>query len=205
LAAKFPGKIGDELINFISPAVRARQVVEAMATSSSTPTVDISRAKGRRGVESLISQISAHFNRHQGEFRNPQRPWRVHFAGEAAIDAGGPSRELVSDIASSIFAPASGLMVRVGTDNLFVPFGAATPERMRQYWAIGFYIAIVVRTSLVQDLPFPAIVWKAIAGRRVGPNDVIDADPELIRSEAPTWTCTNWEGTLVALPGRERD
>jgi hypothetical protein len=60
----------------------------------------------------IVSQLTRVF----GQLALPQlqcklRPWKVAFAGELAIDAGGPARELMAEGAASIFDPASRLSV----------------------------------------------------------------------------------------------
>jgi hypothetical protein len=128
----------------------------------------------------------------------------VTFVGEKAIDAGGPARELITDTATSIFEKRAQIMTQT-PNGVFVPSGAVDKKI---YWAVGFFVAIVVRTSLVQELPFAPFVWKHIAGEKFTANDLTSADDELagaITHAAPgcRWVFRQWNGEEVRISGYE--
>jgi hypothetical protein len=203
LKDKHPTRLDDCFDRFISPTIIGRKIVQKMRMGEDVPTVQIHRN------QPIIPQLAVIFQAHKEMFRNQRRPWNVRFFGEAAMDAGGPGRELVTEAATSIFEPSSQLVVPIGNQNLFIPFSVLTPEKAKIYFGIGFFIAIVVRSSLLQDLPFPVIVWKSLANERVTTDDILDADSNLLEfvqkirnGEGPfTWACQNWDGTVVTLPG----
>jgi hypothetical protein len=139
------------------------------------------------------------------------RPWYVTFVGEAAVDAGGPTRELMTLAASSIFEPTSRLVIptpnsREALDS-FVPFDA-TGTRVDDLRTIGHLLGMILRSGLAQDLPFAPFVWKFLAGETLTREDILGVDDQLRQQlehahelEDLTWSCTFWDGRLFALPG----
>jgi hypothetical protein len=185
-----------------------------MQQDSNDIRIEIDRGRARRFAgsrsgnvfDSIIGQLCIRFEHFPHAFRGKERPWIVHFVGEEAIDVGGPGRELITDTAASIFHLATNLVTATG-NGFFVPFGSV---EKRLYWAVGFFIAIVIRTRLVQDLPFVPLVWKYLAGETITSNDIREADPELSRaldqvSPGCQWVCRHWDGEEVAIPGRSSD
>ena len=161
------------------------------------------------------------------EFQSAEIPWKVTFKNELAIDAGGPSHELFSEIATSIFEPSSFLFIPspnhrnctgVNRDT-FIPFNRSNVMnkafRARQYKAIGVFIGVVIRTGIPQSLPFAPIVWKALANERIQENDVFEIDNRLkefltrIRKAKNdvdfterfniNWTIENWDGSVLPI------
>jgi hypothetical protein len=59
----------------------------------------------------LIAQLTRLYNDPRAFRRSGDKPWRVSFVNESAIDAGGPARELVTEAAADALAPACGLFV----------------------------------------------------------------------------------------------
>jgi hypothetical protein len=121
-----------------------------------------------------------------------------------ACDAGGPGRELITVAAESIFDKATRLMTEIAK-GLFVLFGS-TDSKL--YSAVGFLMAIVVRTALVQDFPFVPLVWKFMAGAPITRTDILEADPDLATSlkhlsSGVRWVCCQWDGEEVVLPGHD--
>ncbi|OHS97350.1 hypothetical protein TRFO_36445 [Tritrichomonas foetus] len=162
---------------------------------------------------SIISQLSKVISKYgAAKFRVKEKPWIVVFKGELAIDAGGPSRELVVEATSSIFEPTTDLMVPTDSEidahhHYYVPNEKAT-NRLNEFYAIGVLIGIIIRTGLLQDIPFAPFVWKAIAGERITDSDILEADA-LFRDSFKSqtfaqhrWTVDTWDGRTVILPGR---
>jgi hypothetical protein len=124
----------------------------------------------------------------------------------------------MTDIARSIFEPTSRLVIatpnrreRIGQfQDAFLPFDAAG-ARADDYKTIGHFIGMVLRVGLSQDLPFAPLVWKYLAGEKLGQEDVCEADDRLRETlrvlragsarEGLTWACDHWDGTVYALPG----
>jgi hypothetical protein len=134
------------------------------------------------------------------------QPWLVSFADEAAVDAGGPARELITDAAVSIFEPTSRLVISVPDEGHgFLPWNAA-PQIL---WGIGVLIGIIIRTGLPQDLPFAPFVWKYLAGETLTERDILEVDSELDaylksvreRTIEASWVIKQWDGVLAVIPG----
>jgi hypothetical protein len=126
-----------------------------------------------------------------------EKVWRVRFAMEEAMDAGGPSRELMTELASSIFEPTSLLFIQAADAKHFVP---ATADRM---WSIGIYLGLVIRTGLPQDLPFAPFIWKYLAHELVTINDFCEIDvpfSEAVKNPV-SWTVKMWNGKIRKIPG----
>jgi hypothetical protein len=205
-----PDFVWARFTGLISPAemidVLTDQIVCTHASSNSDlPDVRIDRLGAATNPNmSVISQVAAAVHTAGADkFRCREKPWHVVFAGEQAIDAGGPARELLAEAAASFFAPGSGCAIQIGQYCLPVP------GRDRELWAFGVILGIVIRTGIVQDLPFAPLVWKFVAGEKVGAEDVFELDPELktfLDAVAQgdlqtTWAAASWDGHAVPLPG----
>ena len=171
-------------------------------------------------TDSVIFQLSKIIHKYGGaKFRIKEKPWSVNFTGELAIDAGGPARELIVEASSSIFEPTTALMIQVDPDigshqHYYVPNENAT-GRMLEFYAIGVLLGIIIRTGLVQDLPFAQFIWKAITGEQITEIDILESDgilrdafkrySEEITENKPSnqrWTVETWDGRSVLLPGK---
>jgi hypothetical protein len=168
---------------------------------------------------SIISQLTAALKPLPLAFLQcRRRPWQVKFAGEAAVDVGGPGRELMTDVARSIFEPTTRLMIptpnrREGIgafQDTYVPLDVAG-TRADDYKTIGHFIGMVLRSGLSQDLPFAPLVWKYLAGEKLGQDDVFEVDDRLKETlrvlregggmDGLIWSCDHWDGTVYSLPG----
>jgi len=213
----------------VSSEEAARRILELIVSDEDLPSITVNRHKAhdlimdRRGSsrDSIIGQLTTIFReRSPAKFRTKDKPWRVSFVGEDAIDAGGPGRELLTEAASSIFEPTSGLFIPTPNGakhsgpngELYVPFmNDAQPE---YYWSIGIVIGMIIRTGLNQDLPFAHFVWKYLAGEEIGIADFLCVDQALqdhitnMRSSSEDadfsskfrWTLEGWNGKVVVLP-----
>ncbi|KAH0787140.1 putative E3 ubiquitin-protein ligase HERC1 [Histomonas meleagridis] len=121
------------------------------------------------------------------KFRNPDcRPWHVRMIGEQGIDAGGPARELVTEIALDLMCPLCGLVTpipnavnQIGTlrDYMIpVPNPLQNNRIMDQYKFAGAFIAICVRTGLVQQLNFPPLVWNYLMTGNITIEEIYEID-----------------------------
>lgn len=171
--------------------------------NTSRAYVDVNRFEAHRvAIEgngsqamSVICQMSRLLADSATKLRSPEMVWHVKFINEEAIDVGGPSRELFSEISMSIFEPTSGLFI-LGPNGLrkygdryrdvYVPFHYRPPHsrlieidsirRNTCYKAIGVFLGIVMRVGYYQNLPFAPLVWKLIANEKVGEKDVLEID-----------------------------
>jgi hypothetical protein len=133
----------------------------------------------------------------------------------------------MTEAAASIFEPTSQLTYPVPNArhkvgqflDVFVPFDASG-RRLEDFRAIGTYLGIVVRTGLVQDLPFAPFVFKFLAGGELNSNDVTQVDNTLIEQFkhlreaeaagdfkrcAVPWNIEQWDGTIAMLPGHSAE
>lgn len=168
---------------------------------------------------SILSQLTVAFKKAGKEhLQCKKRPWKIRFANEQAIDAGGPTRELMTEVASSIFEPTTQVFIPVPNSrtgngpnkDTFIPFdknGTRAPD----YATIGTYLGIVLRTGFAQDLPFAPIVWKYLAKETITAADIYAIDSALEEQmkniqtncelEYTQWQIESWDGTMTILPG----
>ena len=205
--------------------------VKAIAVAQGAPVVTVNRRAAQLLVAekqtssdaSIIAQVAQIFKKHgPAAFRAlpaPRQlaPWKVSFVGEEAIDQGGPCRELVTETATSIFEPTSGVVMPIPDDRkhnqrlTFIPVPGINSVIEERLWAIGVFIGIVIRTGLYQDMPFDPLVWRFLAGASLDETDILRCDTELAtffdnlraRRVETNWVVENWEGERVVLPSRQ--
>ena len=166
-------------------------ILESIATTNfdhrKVPAINIDRHSAQRLVMdqrgdsniSIIAQLSRILaSVGATKFRNKSPPWFVRFKNEDAIDAGGPSRELVTEAAMSIFDPTSELFMptpdmRHGHEPSYVPIPFPDPKRDQKFWAVGVLLGIIVRCGFYQDLPFAQLIWNFLAGEKLTDADVV--------------------------------
>jgi hypothetical protein len=158
--------------------------------------------RGNTG-QSIIGQLSQVISKlppHALMARAP--PWVVHFEGETAT----ADTELLTEAALSIFHPTSKLVQPTpDLGHRFVP-GC---QQLDVLFCVGVLIGIIIRHKLPQDLPFAPLVWRFLAGERLGEADVVEVDPYLktlfkgLRDGTigATWIIRQWDGDLVPVPG----
>ena len=152
----------------------------------------------------------------------PVRPWKVSFVGEEAVDAGGPARELVTEIAASIFDPSTEVTVLTPNGrekkNEYIPL-LKHEDDAKCFEAIGVILGMILRLNIPQELLFAPFVWRYLCGVRITANDVLESDFSLkkhferIRSlvgegferECPlAWTWVGWDGAQHQMPGHSQ-
>jgi hypothetical protein len=220
--SEVPPALWQSFTGFVAAEEAAAALLDAVVSVAVEPknvpflAIDRRAAHGlirdgsRETSRSIISQVSGSLRKIGAKaFRaKGNRPWRIRFVDEPAIDAGGPAHELITETAASIFEGSSGVVIQAPDSKTFVPWGG---HGGIEFWGIGCFLGIVVRTGLSQDLPFCPFVWKYIAGERLGIADVVAVDPELgdvfkgLRdgTATTTWCIRNWDGRVHVLPRRE--
>ncbi|KAH0790164.1 hypothetical protein GPJ56_005900 [Histomonas meleagridis] len=93
-------------------------------------------------------------------------------ADEAGVDAGGPGREVVAELAADLCCPNCGLFIPVpnarngiGENREFV-IPIPDPRHLnvlKKYKFAGVLLGMCIRTSLVQDFNFAPLVWDYLA------------------------------------------
>jgi hypothetical protein len=199
-------------------------------------TLELDRLKAQRRIldgsgtadDSLISQIGRQIKEWPLDalrIRPGERIWRVGFVGEQAIDAGGPTKEALSQGCSSIFEKSSYLTVPTPNgrekhgpnSEFFLPF-TTNQDRDNDYWAIGNILCVIIRSGFNQDLPFASVFWKFLAHEPITENDFTsiekgfdDTVKALRKTKADgtfarqnEWTTTDFDGNVVVLPGKQK-
>jgi hypothetical protein len=135
--------------------------------------------------DTVIAQMTRQYDDPRRFRRCAADPWTVSFTGERGVDVGGPARELVAECAIDLCSPSCGLVVQVpnarndvGEGREYVlpipnPRHQHIPE---QYRFAGALIAIAIRSGLVQDFPFPPLVWEYLAQEKLTIERVFEVD-----------------------------
>lgn len=228
-----PKSLWDSMTSFVSCEDAADDITSCIVCgkSGSFANFTIDRHAAQRLVvegrghysRSILSQLTVAFKKVGKEcLQCKKRPWKVKFANELAIDAGGPTRELMTEVAASIFEPTTEVFIPVPNSKLgevpnkdtFIPWDK-NGNRAPDYATIGTYLGIVLRTGLAQDLPFAPLVWKYLAKEPIGPSDVYAIDSALEEQVKNVklncelgyaqWQVEAWDGTMTALPGHAPD
>lgn len=238
-----PEPIWESLNKFVSCEDASEQFVKTVTSSREFLEFTIDRHSAHRIIMdekgdrrySVIHQIAEIYKANPPtKFRcgyyQPRvcTPWRVHFAGEEAIDASGPMRELFTEIAASIFEKTSCLTFQTpnGRHNtgelkdVFVPYENTGGRFFHIFKGIGIYLGMVVRTGYAQDIPFVPFVFKFLAGGELNSNDILQCDKaladqfaQLRKAEADgdfqrvavPWKIEQWDGTQAMIPGHSAD
>ena len=126
------------------------------------------------------------------------RAWRVNFAGEGSIDAGGPYRESLSDAAGDLMAPHLALFVPCANQRAevegfvsgmggiqhmdkFVPNPTRqSPLHAEMYQFAGKLLGLAMRTGAALPLRFPPLFYKLLLGAAVGRSDLKRIDKFLV-------------------------
>jgi hypothetical protein len=110
------------------------------------------------------------------------RPFRVKFAGEGGIDAGGVFRDLVSEVCSTLlsrdtplFVPCPNAAGYGDNSNTFVPNPKCnTSLHLSMYSFVGKFIGMAIRGGHVLNLDLPPVVWKLIVAAPISREDIQD-------------------------------
>ncbi|OHT10160.1 hypothetical protein TRFO_20619 [Tritrichomonas foetus] len=223
-----PKSLWESMASSTSAEDAADQIVKDIQCGKNDdfPTFTIDRHAAKRLVvekrgdfrKSIVTQLSValrQFKPHQLICK--KRPWKIKFEGELAVDAGGPTRELMTEVAISIFEPTTQLFIPVPNyrrgngDNkdTFIPYDPI--RRPEDYFTIGIYLGIVLRSGFSQDLPFAPLIWKYLAHEKLSADDIYAIDsvledqmkiiPQQCEQGTVTWTAEHWNGIVTVLPG----
>lgn len=226
--------------SFLSIDIAAESLLKGFVTDAfnrnSLPKFEINRRKAHliadtngSPSDSIIAQLAKVVKKFgPTKFRMKEQPWFVSFTGEMAIDAGGPTRELIVEAVTSIFEPTTRLMTKVdastpGESRYFYVPNENALDRLNEFFAVGVLIGIIIRTGLYQDLPFSIIVWKTLANEEITDDEVLQSDRlfkltfkdinEILNSGPSSnelninrkWTVESWSGTTIFLPNHNRN
>ena len=203
------------LKSWVSNEEASKAVVNSIACNNNYREIKINRFLANKLVtegigssnNSIIGQLADQFKKYDNPelFRCKQTPWKVIFADERAVDAGGPMRELMTETSNSMFLPSSDLFVPL--KEYYVPYSEGR-LKVSEYRAVGQFIAIIIRCGFPQDLPFAPFVWKYIAENNITRDDILDSDVDfktemkaiILNNQPVLWETTKWNGKLITLP-----
>lgn len=114
------------------------------------------------------------------------KPWKVTLVDESGFDAGGPGREVLSEISNDIASVNCGLFVptpdsRTGHTNDVCLIPVSDPrllskETQMQYHFIGVFLGVCIRSSIVQRINFAPLVWNFLATGTLSIDDIFEID-----------------------------
>ena len=183
------------LISYISPKLKLESLRELIRRHSKSrrPSFTINRKEAieiRDGVstdlnKTIIAQMVKYYKKPDDFRDSSNKPWEVQFANEQGIDAGGPARELVTELAADACSVNCGLVVQtpnarndVGQfrDTVIPIPNPAITNSDKRYRFLGALIAICVRTGLVQVFNFPPLVWEFIITGEIAVERIYEID-----------------------------
>lgn len=119
------------------------------------------------------------------QLRHHEHVFSVKFAGERAVDAGGPYREAITQMVEDLFSNDLNLLIlcpngvqKIGQNqDAYVPnAAAASPKHIRMFEFIGKLLGISLRTKASLPFCFPPVIWKAILDEDIETRDLSGID-----------------------------
>jgi hypothetical protein len=217
LAAK--GRLFPEVAAALVARSGALAATQGSAAASRCPSVVVQRGSALRAAErcgagdgaltvfgQLFKQLEAQAARWSACSGEGERLWHVRLEGEGAMDAGGPFRESLKDLAAELcpeplppgaaaaadsaavlrsrnvlrlFAPSPN--ATAGQDALFtdafLPRAGRLDElQTRQLRFVGSLLGACMRSGNVAELTLPPLLWKQLLREKVGLHDLATAD-----------------------------
>ncbi|EAY14912.1 hypothetical protein TVAG_380220 [Trichomonas vaginalis G3] len=132
--------------------------------------------------DQVISQVSPE---KLSSLKNRNAPWIADLVGEGAIDAGGPGRDVFSEICQEMFLPFNKVFIqtpRTRAQNQmceFIPDPDSSEERLLY---AGAFVALCFVTQSPQPLKLNFSVWKYLTGNEISDQDLLDMDPDFAAS-----------------------
>lgn len=189
--------------NYIFFATKISTFKELLSktNSDSRPEITVDRPKAMRhrhrkdvdalGQFSIYGQIfRAMNNRNNNEFRNSERIFRVTYRGEAAIDAGGPYNEVISNICDELQSTFLHLLIPTpnnshnmgeNRDCWIVNSSATTKNDMDLFFFLGKIMGAAIRTQNNLNLSLPPLFWKRLLLDSVNIKDLRSIDVCLVQ------------------------
>lgn len=124
-----------------------------------------------RGGESLIHQFVSQYTSDYSCLRVLGcQPWSVSLHGENAVDLGGPSRELFTNVCEEIIHPRIGLLAPTPNNDGMIPT-LAKPHLAR---AAGAIIAACATSKMPFPFNLSVVVWKYLSGSPISDRDIFN-------------------------------
>ena len=116
--------------------------------------------------------------------KRPDIPWRVQLDDELATDAGGPARDVFSQICIEVIHPLLDLFIptpnqRAGygpNQDVLIPNSRSKCDQKFMY--VGILMAIAYISRLPQPFAFHGFVWSYLVGQEVTIEDIYSMDSE---------------------------
>lgn len=133
-------------------------------------------------LKQLIDQVPI---RSLNALKRDSVPWHVDLLGEGATDAGGPARDLFTQMCMEIMHPSTGLFVMTpnkrdaGGPNqeLLIPNSHSTSQQMQQMFIYGGVLMTIAYISrLPQPFKFVEFVWAHFTGAQMTIEDIYAID-----------------------------
>ncbi|GMF16116.1 unnamed protein product [Phytophthora lilii] len=153
------------------------------------------RATGKTDAEGRHTLFSQAFRQLQSldgtHFRRNDALYHVTFLGENAQDAGGPYRETFAQYCEELQSPQLPLMlptpnsqhnVGVGREKWLLSPGAQSATALQMLEFLGKLMGASIRSKQYLALNMASLVWKKLAGERLGLDDLAAVDSMLVNS-----------------------
>lgn len=131
---------------------------------------------GKSLLEQMMAQVSFDM---LPNLRQSETPWRVKLLGEGATDAGGPGRDLYTQICLEIQQPYMKLfMTPHSTSNGYLVPNTdfITDKRKDMFIYVGALIGGSYVTKLPQPFRFMPLVWSYLVGNKITKEEIYDFD-----------------------------
>jgi hypothetical protein len=111
--------------------------------------------------------------------------FRAYFAGEGAIDAGGPFRDTLSNLVEELESDSLPLLIKTtnnrndhgnSRDCFTLNPTSITPTHQQMFNFLGVLIGYTIRSQSVMNWHFPPLIWKLILGDPVDYRDLREID-----------------------------
>ncbi|OWZ23507.1 HECT E3 ubiquitin ligase [Phytophthora megakarya] len=153
------------------------------------------RATGKTDVEGRHTLFSQAFRQLQAldgtHFRREDALYHVTFLGENAQDAGGPYRETFAQYCEELEStqlpvmlptPNSQHNVGVGREKWLLSPGAQSSISLQMLEFLGKLMGASIRSKQYLALTMAPLIWKKLAGERLGLDDLAAVDSMLVSS-----------------------
>ena len=177
--------------NFAVAAV-INQIVDTQLNSipnGSTPEIRVNRRKAfefydqgnidHEGKNSIYGQIITQLKNHYPDMSNfrhntvDERCYRINFAGEGSIDAGGPFRDSLVNIVDEMQSGAAPLFIKTpnnrndhgaNRDCYMLDPASTGPGHIEMFKYLGGFIAFGILSKAPVPLNLAPTVWKQVLG-----------------------------------------
>ena len=117
-------------------------------------------------------------------------PWRVQLVGEGSMDAGGPGRDLFSDVCMELIRPCLGLFIQCPNgrrgdgpqQDCLIPNPqplAPNSQKEMAFFYAGFFMALSFITKSPEPFPFPIWIYRYLTSQTLpSVRDIYNMDQE---------------------------